>query len=194
MIQPYAFFYLALQGQIESGHFMDLDGLAIKYAFVAGDDWEIANGKKQGEGQYCFKGTRQAESGQSQISWNFPFEIQYRSLSPAGWPRLVLFCMSKDWLGNEYVKAYGSVSVPTTPGQHSKTVRMYSPIATAGIMEYLGFQQPSDGIQALIENPETVASPEGREVSRVVAAGKVNVTINCFQRNLGRHGYVVDSK
>ena len=71
---------------------------------------------------------------------------------------------------------------------------MYSPIETSGFWEYFGFQQMSKGIQALIENPETVASPEGREVSRVVASGKIEITINCLQRNMGRHGYVVDSK
>ncbi len=35
-IQPYSFFYLYVQGQIEFGDFPDLDGLALKYEFVHG--------------------------------------------------------------------------------------------------------------------------------------------------------------
>ena len=34
--QPYSFFYLYVQGQIESGDFPELDGLALKYEFVHG--------------------------------------------------------------------------------------------------------------------------------------------------------------
>ena len=39
MVQPYSYFYVSVSGQIEFGEFLDLDGLAIKYAFVYGDDW-----------------------------------------------------------------------------------------------------------------------------------------------------------
>ena len=50
LVQPFSYFYLALQGQVECGHFQELDGLAIKYDFVAGDDWEIASGQPEGQG------------------------------------------------------------------------------------------------------------------------------------------------
>lgn len=43
--QPYSYFYITCMGQIEFGEFLDLDGLSIKYHFVAGEDWNIADGK-----------------------------------------------------------------------------------------------------------------------------------------------------
>ena len=48
LVQPFSYFYLALQGQIENGFFMDLDGLSIKYAIVVGDEWDLASGVSKG--------------------------------------------------------------------------------------------------------------------------------------------------
>ena len=76
--------------------------------------------------------------------WNFPFEIQYRSMSPAGWPRLVLTCYGKSADGTEYIKSYGSTNIPIEPGVHIKTVRMFSPIQSGSWWEYFGFYKVSD--------------------------------------------------
>ena len=188
LVQPYSYFYVAISGQIEYGTFMDMDGLQVKYAFVAGDDWKIASGEEEGHGQYAFKGM-QMQSGQKRMIWNLPFELQYRSMNPHGWPRIVLYCLGKNADGREFIKAYGSTNVPVEPGVHTKTVRMYSPIKTGTIWEYFGFQVPDDGLSSLINNPAAVASPEGREVSRVWASGTVAVTVHVLQKNMGRHGY-----
>lgn len=45
-VQPYSFFYVTVVGQIQFGEFIDHDGLAVKYDFVAGSDWSIAGGQK----------------------------------------------------------------------------------------------------------------------------------------------------
>ena len=50
MVQPFSYFYVGIAGQIEYGDFLNMDGLAIKYAFVAGDDWQLANGQEEGQG------------------------------------------------------------------------------------------------------------------------------------------------
>ena len=49
-VQPYSFFYLAISGQIDFGEFIDHDGLAVKYDFVAGSDWNVASGERSGQG------------------------------------------------------------------------------------------------------------------------------------------------
>ena len=48
--QAYSYFYVAITGQIEYGDFMDMDGLAVKYAFVAGSDWSLASGENSKSG------------------------------------------------------------------------------------------------------------------------------------------------
>lgn len=54
--QPFSYFYVTLTGQIDFGEFVELDGLAIRYNFVAGNDWNLAGGSKTGAGQHSFKG------------------------------------------------------------------------------------------------------------------------------------------
>ena len=47
-VQPYSYFYMTIAGQIESADFLNLDGLSIKFAFVSGDDWQLAEGNDKG--------------------------------------------------------------------------------------------------------------------------------------------------
>ena len=114
-------------------------------------------------------------------------------MNPAGWPQMVLFCTGKNYLGQDVVKAYGSAIIPTEPGMHQKTIRMYSPVENNSIWEYFGFNREIDGLSHLINNPRAIASPDGREVSRVMATGKIIVNMQVTQRNLNRHGYTVKS-
>ena len=81
--QPYSYFYITIMGQIEFGEFIDLDGLQVKFNFVAGEDWAVADGIKEGAGQYAFKGQGM---GHKRMVWNLPFEITYRTMTPFGWP------------------------------------------------------------------------------------------------------------
>jgi len=83
--QPYSYFYITVAGQIEFGEFMELDGLAVKYDFVAGTDWYVAGGEIAGEGQTSFKGGFGNTTAQRMV-WNLPFEVTYRSMNPHGWP------------------------------------------------------------------------------------------------------------
>ena len=79
--QPFSFFYLYVQGQIEFGEFAHLDGLALKYEFVSGNDWQISSGEKSGAGQRAFKSTLMHTSS-GKMNWNMPFEITFRSMNP----------------------------------------------------------------------------------------------------------------
>ena len=64
---------------------MSLDGLAVKYAFVAGEDWQLANGNEEGHGQFSFKSSHSSVSNKRMV-WNLPYEVSYRSMTPFGWP------------------------------------------------------------------------------------------------------------
>jgi len=133
-VQPYSYFYITIAGQIEFGEFMNLDGLAIKYAFVSGDDWQVASGIQEGHGQFAFK----SSATHKKMAWNLPFEITYRSMTPAGWPQLVLTCIRRESDGQENVVAYGASHVPIQPGVHDKRIRMFSPLETGTLSEYFG--------------------------------------------------------
>ena len=85
IVQPYSFFYVTISGQVNFGEFIDHDGLAVKYDFVAGPDWNIAGGDKSGQGQHAFKSSYGSVHAQRMV-WNLPFEVTYRSMNPHGWP------------------------------------------------------------------------------------------------------------
>ena len=115
-------------------------------------------------------------------------------MNPFGWPQLVVYCMGQSSSGHEFVKAYGSIHVPVTPGVHNKQIRMFSPLETGTIAEFFGINRESEGLSTQISNPQAIANPDGRQYSRVMATGKIAVSLNITQRNLGRHGYLVSDK
>ena len=85
VVQPYSFFYLTVSGQIEFGEFIEHDGLAVKYDFVSGPDWNLAGGEKSGQGQHAFK-SGYGNTTSNRMVWNLPFEATFRSMNPHGWP------------------------------------------------------------------------------------------------------------
>ena len=107
---------------------MDLDGLGVRYAFVYGDDWNVSSGEEDGKGQYAFKGNANSQNGVKRLVWNLPFEVQFRSMNPHGWPQLVIYLAEKLSDGTDCVKAYGCGYVPIEGGTHEKMIRMYSPV------------------------------------------------------------------
>ena len=52
----------------------------------------------------------------SEVIWNFPFDLTYKSTTPMGWPQLVVILYGVDLIGRIVIKGYGSVHVPTQPG------------------------------------------------------------------------------
>lgn len=124
--------------------------------------------------------------------WNLPFEVTYRSMTPYGWPQLVLYCTATDEDGHEFVRAYGCTHMPLEPGIHSKKVRMFTPIAKSPCLEFFGIFKEGNGM--LIDDAELIAKAQGREVARVKAGGQVTLSINLTERNMRAHGYVCSVK
>ena len=167
---------MSIAGQIEFGDFLELDGLAVKYHFVAGSaDWSLAGGDEKGAGQSAFKSSY-GHSTSNRIIWNLPFEAMYRSMNPHGWPQIVIYCTAVDTFGKEYVKAYGCTHVPIQPGIVQKTIRMFTPIEQNRCLEFFGSFQEGAGL--FIDDPTLIAKATGREITRVKASGKVTITMN----------------
>ena len=60
---------------------MELDGLAVKYEFVHGADWNISGGDKKGLSQRAFASSH-FSSVIKPLNWNLPYEITFRSMNP----------------------------------------------------------------------------------------------------------------
>ena len=138
-------FKLRCQGQVSSGQIPHKVPIAVNYVLVAGEDWkETFNADGQHDlaasgattttaiSQYAaFRST--ASNDEPNFVWNFPLDVQYCSTNPHGWPRLVVVLYDRDVL----IKGYGSCLLPTTPGQHTKYVRMFVPASSSDIQEVL---------------------------------------------------------
>ena len=133
--QPISFFYLGISGHIESGEFKDLDGLSIKFDFIAGDHWKLSKGNESGISQHSFK----SQGMNKRIVWNFPFELSYASLNVSGWPQLVVYLSGKDIFGREVVEAYGTIHVPTQAGRHTRYLRTFTPMSSSVLTKFLGW-------------------------------------------------------
>ena len=138
-------FKLKCLGQVASGQIPHKVPIAVNYVLVAGQDWKetynadtqhemsgVAEMSKTSISQYAaFRST--ANIDEPNFVWNFPVDIEFNSTNPYGWPRLVLVLYDRDVL----VKGYGSCLLPTTPGKHTRYVRMFVPASSSAMQEVL---------------------------------------------------------
>lgn len=117
------------------------------------------------------------------VVWNFPISATYSTTNPYGWPRLII-TLTDGKNGND--RGYGSVLVPTIAGTHTRYVRMFTPLGSSPIQDFLGWliNSPPEFIR-----PAFVAEGADREVTRVQSSGIVKVTFIVNTKNLGTYGY-----
>jgi B9 domain-containing protein 1 len=100
---------------------------------------------------------------------------------------MVIQCKGPNLLGKEVIKAYGCIHIPTTPGRHTRYMRMFCPIHdnfTAQLKARL-FGPDTD----FTDDPEKIANADGREITTVTSVGFLKVVFQISQRNFGRFGY-----
>ena len=178
-------FLFTVQGMIESGEFCEDECIYCKYDIVYGQDWDLIDKKlrKTGQSQQACKGSGSA----SAFIWNMPFEIGLKSSNPSGWPQLVVSCFCPDYFGREVLKAYGVCYFPTTTGIHERTLHMFSPLSSSGIINAVGIFLGQKA--EIINAPHVLATGEGREIIRTQPEGTINVKFNVILTNMENFGY-----
>jgi B9 domain-containing protein 1 len=125
-------------------------------------------------------------SGSSSVVWNFPIDVTFKTTNAHGWPRLVVSVYSMDMLGRFVIRGYGSLLIPTVPGQYTRYIRTFAPASSSYLQAFLGWLT---GNLPEFYDSRFVASSEGREVVRVQSTGIVRIRINVTTRGLASHGY-----
>ena len=189
-IKKSLFFRIFISGTIEYGKFSSDDPIKAKYDFVAGEGWEKEDGAINGETQYSCKG----EGLYNHHSYSQHFEISYRSINPFGWPQLVLNCFSVDNNGNETVKGYGCVHVPTSTGRHERRVNIFHATENFNIWsKFFGNNLCGCGNQQnneISNTPKVISSGQGREISRATCEGWINVVFQVAFRDIEKFGLI----
>lgn len=175
-------FHLMVTGQIRSGDLNGADNLYCRYTLVYGNDWSIAHGPDTGLSQIAHRGN----SVNGSVVWNFPIDVTFRSTNPFGWPRIAISIYGVDGLGRDVVVGYGSLLIPTCPGQYERIVHMYAPVSSSLLQQFLAWV---GGTPPEFYDTAFVAQPTGRDVTRVQARGIVRVSLNVLPRGMGSFGY-----
>lgn len=178
-----SFLYLNITGQIETSNIITTDLVQLKYSFLAGSEWEMIEGVKSDQSQFAKK-----VPGSDIITWNLEFAAGYRSLSPEGWPQLILELTSPTRTENLMQhKGYSCVYIPTIPGTTVKTAKIFCPVKDSW---WSLFKSKIFGPRCeIIEDPEQIASCEGREVTSIFYGGDIKIVFHVTQRNFQRFGY-----
>ena len=178
-----SFLYMNISGQIETSNCVTTDLVQMKYSFMAGPEWDVVEGLKSSESQFAKR-----IPGSEVVTWNLEFAVGYRSLSPEGWPKIVLELISPTRTeGVMEHKGYACVFVPTVPGTTVKNAKIFCPVKDSW---WSLFKSKVFGPRCeIIEDPEQIADCEGREVTSVFYGGDIRVVFNITQRNFQRFGY-----
>jgi B9 domain-containing protein 1 len=93
--------------------------LYCKFGFQHGADWTLLSGFEQGISQLSspIQSSNFTFKDVNPCVWNFPIDVAFKSTNVYGWPSLLVTVYGYDFLGRDVVRGYGSIKVPTVPGQ-----------------------------------------------------------------------------
>ena len=188
-IKKSLFFRLFISWSIEYGNFVGEEPIKVNYEFVSGEKWAKEDGIIKGSTQYSCKG----EGIYNYYSYGLNFEISYRSTDPFGWPQLVLNCFTVDSKGNQIVKGYGCVHVPTSTGRHKRKVHIFRPTENSNLFgKFFGYNSSnSDDKNDDKTDPKVISSGQEREISRANCEGFVNVVFQVVFRDVDKFGLII---
>ena len=188
-IKKSLFFRLFISGSIEYGNFVGEEPIKVNYEFVSGEKWAKEDGIIKGSTQYSCKG----EGIYNYYSYGLNFEISYRSTDPFGWPQLVLNCFTVDSKGNQIVKGYGCVHVPTSTGRHKRKVHIFRPTENSNLVgKFFGYNSSnSDDKNDDKTDPKVISSGQERETSRANCEGFINVVFQVVFRDVDKFGLII---
>lgn len=155
---------------------------------MAGEDWEAVTGATEGVTQQSRRRpwSLAAVMQPSQVVWNHPLTVAYRSTNPYGWPRLVVAVYGPDVLGRDQVRGYGVVHLPCAGGQHQLQVPLFTPQATTAVNALLS---TLSGRAPEFLDMKFLAGATGRQVASTQSSGYVTVQLSVMLKDLHACGY-----
>ena len=154
----------------------------MKYELVAGENWDFVDGEIGGRSQ---GGSVNHNKGEM-IVWNIHFGATFRTISLAGYPKLVMGFTGPDDYGKEIIQGYAVCVLPIRPGKHDVSCHIFKPVKS----KYLGLvyeSQASDNTKEV--DFRAIASGKLREISTVEHMGTLTVSVNISHKNVSRFGY-----
>ncbi|KAJ3124894.1 B9 domain-containing protein 2 [Physocladia obscura] len=146
--------------------------LCAKYAFVAGDGWDLIEGLDQGQTHV------DVGSGEDDR-----FYVHYTTKTLAGWPKLVFQVFYQDMFGRNELYGYGFIHIPTTPGLHTVECVTWRPAGTFMDQVWTFFLGATPQLKSL----DLVHNPSDRFRLQTVAMGKIHLELSIIVRGFEKH-------
>ncbi|GMT04486.1 hypothetical protein PENTCL1PPCAC_26660, partial [Pristionchus entomophagus] len=174
-------FIVVITGQVESGYFPSIPSLYIRssYQISPSSGWLKLSGEDA-------LSTCCATPNNGRFIIDLPLSATFRGNSPFRWPHLVFSCYGMDSFGHDVCRGYGSCSIPTVPGSHTREVACFTPEASSSIQSMVGW---ITGRRPEFVDPSIVAQEEGREATRVRSQGILQVKLNIMIRGTKQMGF-----
>ena len=100
---------------------------------------------------------------------------------------MVLILYGTDFFGKSLVRGYGNVHLPTTSGTQKRKIRIFRPLPQSVISGIIGYLQGC--IAEYRDTEKTLATGEGREVTRTKSIGMVELKVETMKYNSEKFGY-----
>ena|SRR3990167_4808817 len=117
------------------------------------------------------------------VTWNLAFNVMYRTLEIAGWPKLVIRFEGPASGKEKIIKGYASCIFPVTPGTHKIKAHIFKPVTS----QFLGVPF---GEQVKEHNKETdaalIISGKNRDSTTVECMGYVMVDATISHKNFDK--------
>ncbi|XP_022653741.1 B9 domain-containing protein 1-like isoform X3 [Varroa destructor] len=165
----HTFMLYSATGEIQIAHFPFIDNIYCKINVVHGKDWILCAG---------------SEDDLTQVS------RKTRGAGLNGGPQLVLSVFGLDALGNDVIRGYGTIHLPTMPGRHSVTVPLQAPESST-VAQWLS--SLFTGKRPELSEPRVFADQHSRQLLRMYSEGLpyIEVVFNVALKDMDKFGFDV---
>lgn len=181
------FFSVSITGSLETGQFISVNDVYIKYTVLAGSDWLMSSGTDMGITQI----SRYRLDGENkrQFAWNQPISLSYRSYNFYGWPQIVLSVYHFDTFGTDQILGYGCCHLPVASSltsDHPHIVKIYAPQSTSYLKQLLTWLT---GRKPELVDSTLFARGDCRGVLQTTTVGEVKFFFNLTTKDVSTNGF-----
>uniref|UniRef100_A0A915ERN0 B9 domain-containing protein 2 n=1 Tax=Ditylenchus dipsaci TaxID=166011 RepID=A0A915ERN0_9BILA len=164
-------------GQIESAESFPDNRLSCRWTLRLAGGWRLIEGDQEGQTQ-----TDLSELDKAYFA--HPIDIHLATRTIQGWPKILIEVWHYDQYARQEVYGYGTVFMPTSPGEHEIQCHCWRP--KGGLKDELMQKFIGGGLQ--LRSLSVLDDPLQRMKLQTVAMGVVNLRLAVITRHFDRFG------
>ncbi|WKY08057.1 hypothetical protein Q1695_007507 [Nippostrongylus brasiliensis] len=114
-----------ISGQIESADGFGDNRVCCRWTLQTGGGWRVVEGAVEGQTQ------TDLPSVYEEAYFAHPIDLHLATKTIQGWPRIQLQVWHHDVYGRQELTGYGSLFIPSAPGEHELTCHIWRPKGSA---------------------------------------------------------------